>query len=324
MQGGVKGRQSYVYFLPLPPTRLYNMQQKIPPYLKPGDKVAVVAPAGKVDEEKLKPALSILVSWGLEVICGENLYRSNGYFAGTDQERLSDLQNVIDNPEVKAVFCVRGGYGITRIIDNLDVEAIKVTPKWIVGFSDITALHLKLSNHNVQSVHGIMPAVFNPEQDLLSVNHLRDFLFGKISSIEFDSTRDNITGETKGFLRGGNLSILADCIGTKTALETENTILFIEEVDEYLYKIDRMLTHLQRTGALEKIKGLLIGHFTSVKDTSTPFGKSLQEVILEKVSELNIPVAFGLPAGHDKPNLALPHNRFVSLSVSSGKTIIKF
>lgn len=295
-----------------------------PPYLKPNDKVAVVAPAGKVDPVKQKVAREIISSWGLEVVEGKNLFKTHGYFAGTDEERLEDLQNMMDDPSVKAVFCYRGGYGITRIIDKLQLDKFLENPKWVVGFSDITALHLRLSLNNIESVHGIMPALFKPAQAAPSIKHLHSTLFGQVDSIEWNYNNFNIAGSASGYLRGGNLSIISDCVGTNSFLHGEGTILFIEEVDEYLYKIDRMLVHLKRAGALNKIKGLLVGHFTSVKDTPIPFGASLENLILEKVNDFDIPVAFGLPSGHEDPNLSLPHNRSVMLEVNSNKSRLTF
>lgn len=295
-----------------------------PPYLEPGDKVAIVAPAGKVDPVKQKIALEVISSWGFEVVEGKNLFKTYGYFAGTDEQRLEDLQNVMDDPAVRAIFCYRGGYGITRIIDKLQLDKFFESPKWVVGFSDITALHLKLSLNKVGSIHGIMPALFAPEEAVPSIEHLHLTLLGQVNHIEWDYKSSNNPGSASGYLRGGNLSIISDSIGTNSFLDGEDTILFIEEVDEYLYKIDRMLVHLKRSGLLNKIKGLLIGHFTSVKDTPIPFGASLEDLILEKVTDLNIPVAFGLPSGHQDPNLSLPHNRRVTLEVNSNKSILTF
>ena len=298
------------------------MTQIVPSPLQRGNKVGIVAPAGKIDREKIQPALDTIASWGVEVVTGRNVYGSHGYFSGTDMERLSDLQHMLDNPEIKAIFCLRGGYGLTRIIDYVQFDELLKNPKWIIGFSDITVLHSKISNNQIESVHGIMPSLFIPEEAYDSINHLKDFLFGNVKEIEWDSHPRNLEGKASGFLRGGNLSILSDSIGTSTALNTESTILFLEEVDEYLYKLDRMLVHLERAHWFFNINALLIGHFTAIKDTKTPFGKDFEEIVIEKVGHLGIPVAFGLPCGHDYPNLALPHNRFVHLEVNADKSIL--
>lgn len=295
-----------------------------PPYLLKGDKVAIVAPAGKVLQEKIKYSIDIISSWGLQIEKGKNLFTEYGYFAGTDEQRLHDLQQMIDDPEIKAIFCMRGGYGITRIIDEISLEKMANSPKWIIGFSDITALHLKLARHDIESIHGIMPVNFDPVKAPYSIENLRQFLFGKVDSLEYNFHPMNKEGNAEGKLMGGNLSILADSMGTISALKGEDMILFFEEVDEYLYKIDRMLVQLKRNGIFENLKGLLVGHFSTIKDTKVPFGSSLEKIILEKVEGQNIPVAFGLPAGHDFPNLALPHNRRVSLEVNDKMTIIKF
>ena len=295
-----------------------------PPYLAPGDHVGIIAPAGKVEPEQLTHAFEIIEQWGLKAHRGHHLFSRHGYFAGTDQQRLDDLQRMINDPVVKAIFCIRGGYGLTRIIDDVDVSPIKENPKWVIGFSDITALHLKLAANDIQSIHGIMPVHFDPEKTKDSMENLKYFLFGKEETIRWKSNEINRIGATTGRLVGGNLSILADSMGTNSALRTEEAILFMEEVDEYLYKIDRMLIQLKRNGIFNNLKGLLVGYFSSAKDTKVPFGQTLEELILDKVKHLDIPVAFGLPAGHDFPNYALPHNRTVSLEVNETHSILKF
>ncbi|MGK7392546.1 MAG: S66 peptidase family protein [Candidatus Cyclobacteriaceae bacterium M2_1C_046] len=294
-----------------------------PPYLKPNDTVGIIAPAGKTEPAQLKNAFEIIENWGLKIVRGKHLFAQHGYFAGKDEERLEDLQQMLDNPEVKAIFCIRGGYGLTRIVDEVNLDSIHQHPKWVIGFSDITTLHLKLAQNNMQSVHGIMPIHFDPQKTASSIDNLRAFLFGEAKGINWKSNENNISGSAAGPLVGGNLSILSDSMGTASPLQADDCILFIEEVDEYLYKIDRMLIQLKRAGVFNKLKGLLVGHFTSMKDTKTPFGATLEEIILEKAGK-NIPVAFGLPAGHDFPNYALPHNRIVKLEVNHKTATLKF
>lgn len=295
-----------------------------PPYIKPGDLVKIVAPAGRVDRQQLEYAFQKLKSWGVRVKEGEHLFDQNGYFAGTDEARRKDLQNALDDADVKAIFCVRGGYGLSRIIDDICLDGFKINPKWVIGFSDITALHLLLANNGFQSIHGIMPVNIKSAVSEDSIEHLRSFLFGQVRKIEWEGERENIHGEAKGFLRGGNLSILSDSLGTGASLKGKDTILFIEEVDEYLYKIDRMLMHLKRAGVLAQIKGLIVGHFTSIKDTKIPFGLSLRQLISEKIKGYDIPLSFGLPAGHNYPNLAMPHNRWVELTVKNDGSFMRF
>lgn len=295
-----------------------------PPYLNSGDTVGIIAPAGRTEPAQLQNAFEVIAGWGLKICRGKHLFAQHGYFAGKDEERLEDLQQMLNDPEIKAVFCIRGGYGMTRIIDQVDLNALYQQPKWVIGFSDITALHLKLAKNNFQSIHGIMPIHFDPQKTGPSIENLREFLFGKANRIQWKHENKNLPGSATGRLIGGNLSILADSRGTSSPLQADDAILFMEEVDEYLYKIDRMLVQLQRGGIFDKLNGLLIGHFTSMKDTKNPFGASLEEIILEKVEKLKIPVAFGLPAGHDFPNYALPHNRTVTLEVNNDTSNLKF
>ena len=237
-----------------------------PPYLKKNDKVAIIAPAKKVSPQDIKMAVQILESWGLEVILGKHLFKTYNQFAGTDAERTEDLQMMLDNPEIKAIICARGGYGTTRIVDKLDFSEFVIHPKWLVGFSDITVLHCQIHRLGIESIHGIMPLLF-PKQTEQTIESLRKGLFGE--NLELHSIHEhslNRQGETRGLLIGGNLSLFANNIGTPSDIDTKGKILFLEDVSEYLYHLDRMMIHLYRAEKLRNLAGLIIGQFSEIKD----------------------------------------------------------
>lgn len=295
-----------------------------PQSLQNGDSIAIVAPSGKVKLGTLDHAIHILNSWGLEVILGQNLYTdSHSYLAGSDDERLSDLQWALDNKNIKAIFCARGGYGVTRILDRINFSGIQSNVKWLIGFSDITALHIALCNLGIESIHGIMPKLFDKEDAESSIAALKELLFGGESSIHTPYQLENRCGRVTGKLVGGNLSLLVDAIGTAYDLTTQNKILFLEEVDEPSYKIDRMLTHLKRAGKLEGLAGLVIGQITGAYTNNTTFKDTLEEIIMDKVANYNYPVGFNLPIGHVQPNLAFRHGANYMLDVSENETVLK-
>ena len=296
-----------------------------PPYLKKNDKVAVVAPASSIEGDALRAAIRRMESWDLKVVPGEYVFTQYHQFAGTDAQRVADLQAAVNNTEIKAVICARGGYGCGRIMDAVDFSSLAAHPKWLVGFSDITLFHAHLNRLNLMTIHGIMPINFPPEgTDNESVNSLKNALFGKLKSHTASRHELNKKGVAKAVLVGGNLSLIAHLCGTKDALNTFARILFIEELGEYLYNIDRLMTQLYRSGTLASLAGLIVGDFTKLKDYETPFGKTAYEIILDYVSDLNIPVAFDFPAGHREPNLALYFGQETLLSVTEEETIIYF
>lgn len=278
---------------------------KCPTHLKSGDKVAIIAPAGKLVKGTLEVALNTLMNWGLQVVMGEYVEKGHHYFSGTDEERLSDFQKVLDNPEVKAIFCARGGYGTTRIIDKLNFAGFQKDPKWIVGYSDVTALHFHVHKMGVASLHSLMPTGF-ADAAVQSIESLKKVLFGDELSYIFDPHPNNRFGSSTGQIIGGNLSLIVDSIGTPSEIDFENKILFIEEIDEYLYKIDRMMVQLKRAGKLGNLAGFVVGHMTGMKDTKVAFGKSVEELLLDHVSEYDYPVVLGVPVGHEALNLAIP------------------
>ncbi|MFT6828419.1 MAG: muramoyltetrapeptide carboxypeptidase [Roseivirga sp.] len=278
----------------------YFSPMRIPQVLQKGDKIALIAPAKKI-ESNLEPSLEIIKSWGIEPILGENVLETNNYFAGTDEQRLSDLQWALDNPEIKAIIIARGGYGTTRIIDQLDWTSFDMNPKWICGFSDITSLLSLLNNRNVASIHGPMGVTLTWDEQ--STVALQEILFKGKLEYQIAHNENNKFGKTRAPLVGGNLSIICNTIGTASEIQTEGKILFLEEVGEYLYHLDRMLIQLKRAGKLDSIKGLIVGDFSSMKDHQDSFGKGVEKIISESISHLDIPVAFGFPLGHESKNL---------------------
>jgi muramoyltetrapeptide carboxypeptidase len=292
-----------------------------PPLLKPGDTIAIVAPARRVDPKQIASAIKSFESWGLRVLTGKNLYsNSHHYLAGSDEERLLDLQNFLDDPTVNAIISARGGYGSTRIVDLLNFNSLTKNPKWIVGFSDITAVHLKLAKHGLISLHGTMPILFDREDSALSVQSLWHTLTTGSFSLKANPNPHNRNGTASGKLIGGNLSLIVDALGTSSEPDTENAILIIEEIDEYFYRIDRMMTHLKRAGKLKCLKGLAVGHFTAIKESELQFQESVEQIILNSVREYNYPVAFNLPSGHENPNFSWIQGENAEMSVSTHNT----
>ena len=288
-----------------------------PEYLKAGDKIAIVAPAGKIASEKVELAAKILESWGLIVEIADHIYDNYFQYASKDSERILDFQKALDNINIKAIFCARGGYGSIRIIDKLDFSTFKKSPKWIVGFSDITILHSQIhSNYKIETIHGIMAAGLNlVTSNTESVQSLKQALFGLKLNYEFDLSPLSRKGKANGILVGGNLAILCSLIGSDSDIPTKGKILFIEEIGEYLYRIDRMMWTLKRAGKLDKLAGLVVGGFTDIPDKASDFGKSAYEIVAEAVKDYKYPVCFGFPAGHMEDNRALILGREVNLDV---------
>jgi muramoyltetrapeptide carboxypeptidase len=291
----------------------------IPPYLKRGDTIGITAPAGYMAFEKVQTCIETLNDWGYHVKTGDTLYsESNTYFSGTDEQRLADFQQLLDDPEVKAILCARGGYGVSRIIDQLNFKKFRKHPKWIIGFSDITVLHSHIySNYKIATLHAPMAAAFN-EGEFANpfVQSLKGALAGEPASYECKAHEFNKTGEAKGALLGGNLTLLAHLVGTPSDCKTKNKILFLEDVGEYLYNIDRMFLQLKRSGKLEKLAGLIIGGFTDSKDTERPFGQQVYDIIQEHVKDYKYPVCYGFPVSHEKENYALKVGATYALKVS--------
>ncbi|MCU0448055.1 MAG: LD-carboxypeptidase [Microscillaceae bacterium] len=294
-----------------------------PTPLQIGDKIGIVAPAKRVSQPEMEMAISILKNWGLEVVLGKNLYKSFNQFAGTDQERTEDLQTMLDRPDLKAIMCARGGYGTIRIVDKLDFTQFLQYPKWVVGFSDITVLHCHLQNLGIESMHGIMPLLF-PKQTEQTIESLHQSLFGNPMPIENPAHPLNRLGEASGELIGGNLSLFANTIGTVSEVNTQQKILFLEDVDEYVYHLDRMMIHLYRAGKLKNLAALVLGQFSKVKDNEVGFGKTVYEVIADLVSEYHYPVAYDFPIGHEIHNMTVICGRKGTLKNDAEKTVLSF
>lgn len=280
---------------------------KIPPYLKPGDTIGIVCPAGYMPFEKAQSCIETLTDWGFKVIPGKTLGHQFHYFSGTNEERRNDLQRMMDDKNIDAILCGRGGYGTGRIIDELDFTKFEKHPKWIVGFSDITVLHSHLfSNFKIASLHAPMAAAFNDgEHKNQYIQSLHDALLGKKADYKTEGNMLDQPGNAHGVLVGGNLSLLVNVIGTPSDIKTKNKILFIEEIGEYIYSVDRMMYQLKRSGKLEHLKGLIIGRFSDMKDTTVPFGQAVEDAIKDLVRGYDYPVCFGFPVSHDKENYAL-------------------
>jgi muramoyltetrapeptide carboxypeptidase len=298
-----------------------------PPYLKTGDTVAIVAPAGilKNREETIEKAKNLLISWGLNVVLGENIFNQNNHFAGTDEERLQDFQKALDNPNIKAIWAARGGYGSVRILDKLDVKKFKQKPKWIIGYSDITAFHNHLNSLGFETLHAMMPTSLEekPEEIIETIASFKNALFGEELRYEIPSSPYNRNGKISGEIIGGNLSILMSMLGSKTQLKTDEKILFIEEIGEYEYAIDRMLQSLKRAGYFKNVKGVVLGNFSKIRKNSTSWGGTIEELILAVLPK-EIPVLFNFPAGHEADNRALFFGRKVDLTIQKDTSTVVF
>lgn len=295
-----------------------------PPALLYGDKVGLVATARKISLEELQEGIDLLKSWGLVPVIGKTIGLEDNQYAGTDFQRTGDFQDMLDNPEIKAIWCARGGYGTVRIIDQLDFYKFVKYPKWVVGYSDVTVLHSHLHKIGFQTIHGTMP-VSVEDNTAFAKASLKQSLFGKKPIIEYSTTNLlNRTGKATGILIGGNLSMLYSMCGSSSSLDTEGKILFIEDLDEYLYHVDRMIMNLKRNGMLDRCAGLLVGGMTKMHDNRIPFGKTAQEIVLDAVKECDFPVAFDFPAGHVDDNRALIMGAEVDIEVGNSKAVLNY
>lgn len=292
--------------------------------LQAGDKIAIVSTARKVSLEEMQPAVEVLQSWGLEVILGETIGAEFHQFAGPDVLRRNDLQRFLDDASVKAILCARGGYGTARILDELDFTSFAQNPKWIIGFSDVTALHAHLYQLGFESLHAIMPILFPRQGSEDAIESLRKILFGEAISYEVPAHDFNRLGTAEGELVGGNLSILHTIIGTRSDFDYDGKILFLEDLDEYLYHVDRMLVHLDRCGKLQNLAGLIIGHMSDMKDNQIPFGQNAYEIIQVHTAKYNFPVCFDFPVGHEAHNLALVCGRKARLEVKENGSSLSY
>lgn len=295
----------------------------IPPFLKAGDTVAIVCTARKFFPEDAKPAIDLLESWGLKVKLGATIGLDNFQLGGTDYQRVADFQAQLDDEKVKSIWCARGGYGTVRIIDSLDFTTFKKHPKWIMGFSDVTVLHSQLNVERVATLHSIMPFTV-PKAPEEVKETLRKALFGETISYTISSKSYDIKGKASGELVGGNLSILYSLLGSKSAISTKDKILFIEDLDEYLYHIDRMMYNLKRNGYFENVKGIIVGGMTDMHDNEIPFGQDAVQIITAISKEYNIPIAFEFPAGHQTDNRTLILGKQVDFEVNEKEVKLQF
>jgi len=294
-----------------------------PPYLQKGDTVAILATARKHIVKSMQPTIDLLESWGLPVVIGKSIGLEENQLAGTDAQRAADLQEQLDNPNIKAIWCARGGYGTVRVVDLIDFTQFKKHPKWLVGFSDVTVLHNHLNTMGYKSIHGIMPislAKATPE----AIESLRLSLFGQPLQYAIDSHPMNRLGKASGELVGGNLSILYSLLGSPSAIDCKDKILYIEDLDEYLYHIDRMMMNLKRNGCLESLKGIIVGSMTDMKDNDIPWGKNALEIVQDVTKKYDIPMIFNFPAGHIYDNRALILGSNVTLEVTENCSTVVF
>lgn len=293
-----------------------------PPSLQPGDTVGIVAMASRIKPEAVHRAKELLAQWGLEVLVGESVFSSHYNFSAPDEVRRRDLQSMLDNPKVKAIFSARGGYGSSRLVDDLNFYLFQKSPKWIIGFSDITALHLTLHKLGYQSIHGPMPSTFF--NDAYSTTTLKHLLWGVRQEYMWENPENpQRTGKVQAPLIGGNLCLLAHSIGSPSDISFDHKILFVEDVGEAHYAVDRYMVQLKRAGKLKKLAGLIIGQFSDMKDAPANFGKTAQEIIFSHVKEGDFPVVSDFPSGHTLANYAVPLGRIVQLEVTESEATLK-
>lgn len=286
---------------------------KIPPYLVAGDTVGITCPAGYITQAEIEPSIIQMKSWGFNVVVGKTVGARDFTFGGTDQERLQDLQQLLDDPNIKAIMCARGGYGAIRIVDQLDFSRYRSSPKWLIGFSDITILHCHInSNHHVATIHSKMCNSFPSDWSLAepiqveTINSIQQALKGEKMKYTTAYNLNNRLGSVNGELIGGNLRCIENLVGSDSEIETDGKILFVEDTGEYLYSIDRMFYNLKRSGKLAKLKGLIVGGFkVKADDEGEGFGRTLTEIVLDKVKAYDYPVCFDFPVGHQRANFAL-------------------
>jgi muramoyltetrapeptide carboxypeptidase len=299
-----------------------------PPYLKAGDTVAIVAPSGILKNKtgEVQQAKDLLKSWGLNVVVGKHVFSQDNHFAGTDAERCEDFQKAMDDPTISAIWCARGGYGTVRILDKLEFTKLKKNPKWLIGYSDITALHNQFHNEGFETIHAIMCTSLteDPNDISESISTFKEAIFGEQLNYTLKGSNDNRIGEVTAPLVGGNLTMLHTMLGSKTSIDTSGKILFIEEIGEYKYHIDRMLQSLKRAGYFDNCAGVLVGDMSKMRKNTTLWGTSIEQLILDALADYNFPIAFNMPAGHEKDNRAMILGRMVKMTVGKDKTTVVF
>ncbi|GAA4382615.1 LD-carboxypeptidase [Hymenobacter koreensis] len=295
-----------------------------PAPLRSGDQVAIVCTARKASAEELRAAVQVLESWGLRVVLGESVNAEYHQFGGPDELRSRDFQQMLDRPDIRAILVARGGYGTPRIIDQIDFSRFANNPKWIAGFSDITTLNCHLLRLGHESIHGVMPLLFHQPGGEAALESLRRALFGESVAYTVQPHPLNRPGTAEGELMGGNLSLLQTLTGTPSDCPTAGRILFLEDVEEYLYSIDRMMVHLDRSGKLRDLAGLVVGHFSAPQDNTVPFGFTPEEIIDTYARKYAFPVCYGFPIGHEPTNMALICGRRARLTVDEGEARLEY
>jgi len=294
-----------------------------PAFLKKGDTVGILATARKIDMVTLEPAVALLQSWGLNVVIGKTIGKEDNQLAGPDWQRATDFQEMLDNPKIKAIWSAKGGYGTVRIVDRLNFTAFKTKPKWIVGFSDVTVLHSHINNMDIETIHAMM-AISAATASPGAIETLRKALFGEKLEYHVSPHPFNNNGKASGELVGGNLSVLYSILGSKSQVDYKGKILFIEDLDEYLYHIDRMMMNLKRNGWFDGLKGVVIGGMTSMNDNDIPWGKDALEIIKDVLKDYKFPIIYNFPSGHIKDNRALILGKTISMDVNQKGSVVKF
>ena len=294
-----------------------------PEFIQKGDTVGILATARKVDLKSLQPAIKLLENWGLHVVIGKTIGKEENQLAGPDWLRATDFQEMIDNPSIKAIWAAKGGYGTVRIIDRIDFTKFKKKPKWVAGFSDITVLHSHLNNMNIETIHSFM-ALNAGTANSQVIESLRKALFGEKLEYHIPTHPFNKIGTAKGELVGGNLSVLYSVMGSKSAIDYKDKILFIEDLDEYLYHIDRMMMNLKRNGYFDGVKAVIVGGMSSMNDNEIPWGKDALEIIQDVLKDYKFPIIYNFPAGHIKDNRTLILGKTVSINVNDKEAVVKF
>ncbi|WP_082333667.1 LD-carboxypeptidase [Mangrovimonas sp. TPBH4] len=299
-----------------------------PEYLKAGDTVAIVAPSGilKNREEEVQDAVTLLESWGLHAKVGDHVFSQDNHFAGTDAQRAADFQKALDDPTISAIWCAQGGYGSVRIVDKLDYTKFKQHPKWLIGYSDITGLHNQFHNLGYESIHAMMCISLKKDVSEIqeTIASFKKAIFGEPLSYTLKGSSYNRTGKAVGPLVGGNLTLLHTMLGSETSIDVSGDILFIEEIGEYKYHIDRMLQSLKRAGYFENCKGVLVGDMSKLRKNTTLWGTSIEQLILDALSDYDFPIAFHMPAGHEKDNRAMIFGRTIEMTVTKEGTTVVF
>lgn len=298
---------------------------QFPPYLKKGNTIGITCPAGYMPAERAQTCIDTLQNWGYNVVVGKTLGGdSNNYFSASDDVRLAEIQSMLDDPSIHAILFGRGGYGTGRIIDQINFKKFRKHPKWLIGFSDITVLHQHILNkYKLATLHAPMAAAFNNPDGSAYIDMLKNVLVGKKLNIAAKPHPFNKTGKVSGVLTGGNLNLLCNLTGSSSSLKTRDRILFLEDVGEYLYNIDRMMYHLKRSGKLDDIKGLILGGFTDIKDTERPYGSTVDEILHQITKELNCPVCFHFPVSHGTENVPLKIGGTYQLHVTNEVVTLK-